>query len=218
MKIRILTAIAALFAGHVYAFPLDADFKKPDTAAPDGGWGADWKVEGAPVFLQGGVGKKQSDGQTVVINEKATLPDGAFVLSADVYAQANDRWIGLVFDYQNPEHYTMWRVKFSENSAFEPTPWQLLKYRDGKSSVVQQGTISPGSELTDPAPLKAWRRLEIEREDGDRYTARILSDLETNPATWSTELKWKDGEKGRAGLSFSNGFVWVKAFSAQPPR
>ena len=216
LRALFISALTVFLLTNIHASPLEADFKQPDTAAPDGGWGAEWKIEGAPVFRQGGMGKKQSDGQTVAIHEQASLPNDSFILSADVYAQANDRWVGLVFDFLSPETYAVWRVKFSENSAFEPTPWQLLQVRDGKSTVVQQGTISPGGELADPAPLKTWRRLQVERDDDGKYVARVLSDLESTPATWSTDLKWKEDDKGRGGLFFSNGFVWVRSFSVSP--
>lgn len=217
MKSALIFAASLGLLTAAHAFPVSDDFHQPDTNTPDGGWGREWTIDGSPLFIQGNVGKKQSEGATVAINTKATLPSGAFTVSTDVYAQANDRWIGVVFHYASPGNYGLWRVKFTENSANEPTVWQLLEVRDNQSSILQQGTIQPGAEIVNPAPLKAWRKLIITRAADGAYTAGLQSQADGQPE-WTTDLKWTGQDQGLAGLSFSNGFIWVKSFSASTPK
>ncbi len=218
MKLALIFAASLGLLTAAHAFPVSDDFHQSDTNTPDGGWGKTWTIDGAPVFIQSNTGKKQSDGQTVAINTKASLPSGAFAISADVYAQANDRWIGIVFHYSSPGNFGAWRVKFTENSANEPTIWQLIEVRDNQSSILQQGTIQPGAELADPAPLKTWRRLSVTRAADGAYTASLGDQASGDQPTWTTGLKWTGPDQGLAGVFFSNGFVWVKSFTANTPK
>jgi len=210
IRISLLAACVALQAN---AFPGTDPFDRPDTAARDGGWGDGWRIEGGPVFIQDHAGKKQSGGKTVAIESGSSLPDGPFRVSAEFYVQAKDRWAGLVFHYASQDDYRVWRVKFTDGAV----PWQLCSVRDGKLTIVQEGTIFPSADLPEPAPLKSWRRLEVERGGDGGYSVRLRSVEDGGPPGWSARLNWNGGGGGLAGLALDNGFVWTRNFTAEVP-
>ncbi len=194
MWVLSLMAVAAVQADMTFS----DDFTRDNTANPDGGLGADWTTTSG-IFLNSNVAKTQTSGrQLAIYNGDVTLTND-FSISLDMYAQANDRYVGLVFNYSDADNFYILRTKFNSTGAV----WQALKVEGGTQSLVDSGNIAAGSMT-----INTWRTLSLSGTTDGVFNFAV-TDVSGDNTYASDSFSDTSLNGGTSGFVFDSNFVWA---------
>ncbi len=179
------------------------DFNRENTANPDGGLGDHWDTDYG-IFLNSNVAKTQTGGEQLAIYNGAVSLTNAFDVSLDMYAQANGRYVGIVFHYMNSSNYYLLRNKFHNTEAGK---WQFMKVENGASAEV----LAWGDIATNSMPINTWRTMNLSETALGEYSFSI-TDLAGTTTNASGSFVDRTFTGGSAGFYFSHSFAWADNF------
>ncbi|RRJ97781.1 PEP-CTERM sorting domain-containing protein [Opitutaceae bacterium TAV4] len=210
MLASMLTVFLSAIPTHTQAANIpqtfEDDFNRANTNGAGGGLGVNWTVP-ATVFVNSNVAKTQTAGEQLAIYNSVTLSD-SLTLSANVYAQSDGRYVGLIFNYTDASNYSLLRFNFHTT---ETTQWQFIERTTGTNTVVDSGSIKTGD-----MPLNTWRKVSIvSTSTAGQYTFSITnSDGTTSYASKTiTSQSATPTLTGNAGLYFGNSYIWADNFT-----
>ncbi len=151
------------------------DYDRADTPSPDGGLDStDYDMIG-DVYLSAETAVHDNNAQTVMGVYTGSELGSNWKFSVDATALSSgsitgNRYIGLVWNYQNPTNYYVFRVQVLETGA----KWQFIEYNDGTSRAYT--AVEVGSALS----LDTAYTISIETTDTDGTFAFAVLDGSSN--------------------------------------